>query len=196
MKTIREYIDLIESAQHTSTLWEQQEEELRKALLKNPQLFEDTQDYQRLQDFLILHSTDDPEIGQDYVYASVVSILPAHNLSIAHFGQPHRLVKLANGQAYFDVNGEVKAYPEGGRLSGDLLKKTFLFDSNDQFSQFLMLLKLQFGDWELKSRSIDGVAEDQATARMGLMSAMGSNDGSIDRQQMAAQAIERMAQDK
>lgn len=40
------------------------------------------------------------------------------------------------------------------------------------------------------------IEEDQATARMGLMSAMGSNSGEPDRQRMAAQAIERMAQDK
>jgi hypothetical protein len=36
------------------------------------------------------------------------------------------------------------------------------------------------------------VAEDQATAQMGLMSAMGSNSDAPDRKQQAAQAIERL----
>lgn len=40
------------------------------------------------------------------------------------------------------------------------------------------------------------IEEDQATAKMGLMSAMGSNDNAPDRQRMAAQAIERMADNK
>ena len=36
------------------------------------------------------------------------------------------------------------------------------------------------------------VAEDQASARMGLMSAMGSNSDAPDQRQQAAQAIERL----
>ena len=41
-----------------------------------------------------------------------------------------------------------------------------------------------------------GLPEDQATAKMGLMSAMGSNSGAPDRQQMAQQAVERLAQER
>lgn len=47
-----------------------------------------------------------------------------------------------------------------------------------------------------KSKKPKDIKEDQATAKMGLMSAMGSNDDAPDRQRMAQQAIERMAQDK
>lgn len=40
------------------------------------------------------------------------------------------------------------------------------------------------------------IEEDQATAKMGLMSAMGSNSGAPDRQRMAQQAVERLASEK
>jgi hypothetical protein len=43
------------------------------------------------------------------------------------------------------------------------------------------------------NRDID---EDQATAKMGLMSAMGSNSSGPDRQRMAQQAVERLAQER
>ena len=41
-----------------------------------------------------------------------------------------------------------------------------------------------------------GLPEDEATAKMGLMSAMGSNDDRPDRQRMAQQAVERLAQER
>lgn len=49
------------------------------------------------------------------------------------------------------------------------------------------------GRFDTKEQDID---EDQATARMGLMSAMGSNSDAPDRQRMAQQAIERIADNK
>ena len=54
------------------------------------------------------------------------------------------------------------------------------------------------GEGAIKDDGIDDQAidEDQATARMGLMSAMGSNSGAPDRQRMAQQAVERLAQER
>ena len=49
------------------------------------------------------------------------------------------------------------------------------------------------GNPDIKEQEVD---EDQATAKMGLMSAMGSNSGGPDRQRMAQQAVERLAQER
>ena len=47
-----------------------------------------------------------------------------------------------------------------------------------------------------KPKKPKDIEEDQATAKMGLMSAMGSNSGGEDRQRMAQQAVERIADNK
>ena len=137
-------------------LWEEQEEDLRQELLKNPQLFENNDAYKSLKNFLDINVTKHSTHGKSYVYASVVSILPAHSLSIANFAQPHKLIKIENNRAYFEINGEVKVYPEGSDLSGDLLKTTFLFPNIDEFEKFQTMLQLKFGDWNIKNKIIEG----------------------------------------
>jgi hypothetical protein len=136
-------------------IWEEQEEDLRQDLLKNPRLFENSTDYKNLQHFLKQHTPKDIQKGNSYVYVSVTSILPAHNLSIVHFAQPYKLVKIENNRAYFNVDGEIKQYPEGNKLDGDLLKSVFLFPSIKEFEKFQTMLGLKFSDWSIKTKTIE-----------------------------------------
>ena len=62
--------------------------------------------------------------------------------------------------------------------------------SKDRYYQAWRADQKAQGNTDIKEQEVD---EDQATARMGLMSAMGSNSGEPDRQQMAQQAVERLA---
>jgi hypothetical protein len=65
--------------------------------------------------------------------------------------------------------------------------------SKDRYYQAWRADQKAQGNTDIKEQEVD---EDQATAKMGLMSAMGSNSGAPDRQRMAQQAVERLAQER
>jgi len=65
--------------------------------------------------------------------------------------------------------------------------------SKDRYYQAWRADQKAQGNPDIKEQEVD---EDQATAKMGLMSAMGSNSGGLDRQRMAQQAVERLAQER
>ena len=62
--------------------------------------------------------------------------------------------------------------------------------SRDRYYQAWRADQQAQGNPDIKEQEVD---EDQATAKMGLMSAMGSNSSGPDRQRMAQQAVERLA---
>ena len=138
-----------------STLWAEQEEDIRQELLKNPRLFENTKDFTDLKTFLDRFGSNDIEVGNNYVYSSVASIIPGRIMSLAYFGNAHRLVGIKNNQVFFDINGKIQSYPESGGVEGDLLKQVLLFPTVEDFSKFQMLLKLKFSDWILKTKILD-----------------------------------------
>ncbi|MCX7592751.1 MAG: hypothetical protein N2235_03105 [Fischerella sp.] len=136
-------------------IWAIQEEEIRQQLLLRPQLFESEVDYQALRKFLADYQTDTPVEGKKYVYTSVYTLLPKAATNIAHFSKPYRLVKLSNSHATFDIDGELKTYPEKGTLAGDLLKTVLMFSTFQEFEKFLITFKLKFGEWPLTVKVID-----------------------------------------
>lgn len=149
-----------------STLWEEQEEDLRRELLKQPILFENTTDFIDLKTFLDQFKSNNIKIGRSYVYTSVASIPIGHIMSLAYFNTPHKLVGIKNNRVFFEVNGKIKQYPESGDITGDSLKHIFMFPSAEDFSKFQMLLNLKFSEWNVNSKVLDniekeGVAEDE-----------------------------------
>ena len=153
------YGNLTESIDHDkippSTLWEEQEEDVRQELLKNPRLFENTKDFADLTTFLGQYISNDIKIGKHYLYTSVLSLLPGHIINLAHFNTPHKLVAVKNNQLFFEVNGEILPYPKSGGISGDLLKHIQLFSTTDNFNKFHMLLKLKFSEWNIRTKVLD-----------------------------------------
>ena len=101
----------------------------------------------------------------------------------------------------FSVNSE-KAYHAVMTHFGDLIdydeKSGIMYAPARVWPKIEMIAFDADGEGAIKDDGIDDQAidEDQATARMGLMSAMGSNSGAPDRQQMAQQAVERLAQER
>lgn len=135
-------------------IWEDHYEIIREELLKTPNLFEDTADYNSLQEFFNSHATKQTgDLGKYYMYASIFAIIPGNILSIASFENPHTLVKLDKNFAYFDINGNIKSYPDNNSVLGDMLKATFFFPENE-FEQFLTLLRLKFSDWIIKEKKL------------------------------------------
>lgn len=143
-------------------------EGLRKHLLANPELYENTEDFKSIRNFLNTHKTPVPTPGKKYVYASVQSTPMARYISIAHFDNNHKLIRLDGNYAYFDVDGKIKKFPESGTLSGDSLSQIYFFNSLSDFEKFDLLLKLKFSDHKKISKVLDrdDVAENFADGKV------------------------------
>lgn len=128
---------------------------LREHLLRNPGLYENSQDFESIRDFLDTHQTPTPTVGNRYVYASVQSIPVTNYISIAHFSLGHKLTKLDQNYAYFDIDGKIKRFPESGTLSGDSLSQIYFFNSHKGFEHFNTLLKLKFSNHKQTSKILD-----------------------------------------
>ena len=130
-------------------------ESLREHLLSNPALYESRDDFNDMRSFLDTHKTPTPVIGNQYVYASVSTTPVMDRADIAHFTQRHKLVKLDDNYAYFDINGMIKRFPETGTLSGDALSQIYFFNSSNDLSKFNTLLNLKFSNYKIGSKTLD-----------------------------------------
>lgn len=138
-----------------STLWAEQTEDLRLELVKNPELFENSADYQNLQSFLSMYKNNDPNIGDKYVYSSILSIPPARILSLAHFRKPHKLLGIKNNQVFFEINNQIEPFPKKGAESNDMLRTIIMFSSLEDFEEFQIMFLLKFSDWTHNTKILD-----------------------------------------
>jgi hypothetical protein len=130
-------------------------EALREHLLSNPEILENHQDFADMREFLKLHSTAVPSIGDSYVYASV-QVTPFVNfLNIAHFENKHQVKQVQNDQVYFDINGVTRKFPSTGKLFGDALSEIYFFSSEKEFQEFNTLLSLKFPNYRKTYKILD-----------------------------------------
>jgi pyrimidine deaminase RibD-like protein len=130
-------------------------EALREHLLSTPALYEDRDDFQKMRHFLNTHKTPEPVVNHSYVYASVQATPISKYVSTAHFNEPYQLVKIDDNYAYFNINGNIKRFPETGTLSGDSLSEIYFFKSAQQLDHFNTLLKLKFSDYKSGSKILN-----------------------------------------
>ena len=130
-------------------------EALREHLLSTPALYEDRDDFQKMRHFLNTHKTPEPVVNHSYVYASVQATPISKYVSTAHFNEPYQLVKIDDNYAYFNINGNIKRFPETGTLSSDSLSEIYFFKSAQQLDHFNTLLKLKFSDYKSGSKILN-----------------------------------------
>lgn len=128
---------------------------LREHLLLNPNLFEDREDFQTMRKFLDANITPKPDVNQSYVYSSIQTTPGINFVSIAHFSKPYKLVEIKDDYAYFNINGNIKRFPESGKLSGDSLSQLYFFKSLADLKKFNTLLKMKFSEYKFSSRLLD-----------------------------------------
>lgn len=128
---------------------------LHEHLKSNPALYETREDFQSVREFLNSHATPAPQVGQDYVYASVQFTPIAQYINTAQFNQPHQLVKLDDQYAYFDIDGTVKRFPDSGTLTGDSLSQIYFFESINNIDHFNTLLNLKFSHYKHTTKILD-----------------------------------------
>lgn len=160
---------------------------LREHLLKNPSLYENSQDFESMRVFLDTHRTPTPTVGNQYVYASVQSTPISNYISIAHFGLSHKLTKLDQNYAYFEIDGKIKRFPESGTLSGNALSQIYFFDSLKGFEHFETLLKLKFPNHKQTFKILDqqGVAEATGDKKFDSMIKKTTSKRAVTKQQKA-----------
>lgn len=155
---------------------------LREHLLLNPALYENTQDFKELRRFLDNHTTPQPIENESYLYVSVMAIPQMNYISVSHFTNTHKLVKIISQMAYFDINGTIERFPETGKLSSDALSQIYFFDSVEEFNHFNMLLKLKFAEYKQTSKILAegttfSVKAFNAAVGKALMEAEGDPEG-------------------
>lgn len=164
-------------------------EALREHLLSNPALYENREDFQLMREFLSNHATPTPVVNKSYIYMSVQSTPISKFNNLSQFSNLHKLVKLDDEYAYFDINGTIKRFPETGNLSGDSMSQIYFFESQDDAGHFNTLLKLKFVEYKQTTKILDkqDITEDLAWvhARLG--------EGAVD--ELTARHIEYIGQD-
>ena len=138
-------------------------ESLREHLLSTPDLYESLGDHRVMRRFLDSQATAAPTVGRHYVYTSVQSTPVMRYISVAQFAQPHKLLKLDQQFAYFDVDGAVKRFPETSTLSVDALSQVYFFQSIKESDQFDVVLKLKFPEYKQKFKILDNSTLDETT---------------------------------
>ena len=138
-------------------------ESLREHLLSNPDLYESLGDHRVMRRFLDSQATAAPRVGRHYVYTSVQSTPVMRYISVAQFAQSHKLLKLDQQFAYFDVDGAVKRFPETSTLSGDALSQVYFFQSIKESDQFDVVLKLKFPEYKQKFKILDNSTPVETT---------------------------------
>ena len=164
-------------------------EALREHLLSNPALYENREDFQLMREFLSNHATPTPVVNKSYIYMSVQSTPISKFNNLSQFSNLHKLVKLDDKYAYFDINGTIKRFPETGNLSGDSMSQIYFFESQDDAGHFNTLLKLKFVEYKQTTNILDkqDITEDLAWVRSRL------GEGAVDA--LTARHIEYIGQD-
>lgn len=146
-------------------------EALNEHLIDNPHLYEGREDYQTMRQFLDINKTDAPVVGNFYAYTNVNSTPMADFTVISHFNEERQLVKIQNDVAYFDVNGEIRRFPEKGTLTGDALSQIYFFDSTNDVENFVTTLRLRFPTFKIKLKALDdnrSIIESKPVERNGI----------------------------
>lgn len=132
-------------------------EEIRWWLRDHPTILKETSDYNRVTEFLDLHlsNSDKPVIGDTYYPVMITSQSFANSLLVVT-GQSGKLVKIDDiNKAYTFVIGNItKTLPEGARKMGDITQWGILYYTSANATQFLSLLKLSFGDWQINVKPL------------------------------------------
>jgi hypothetical protein len=117
-------------------------------------LFENSGEYESLQNLLTDYDSAKPVIGKKYIYVSISSTPVAKIMNIAKFNNAHTLIGIENNRYIFNINGSRKLYPETGSMQGDALQKVFLLDSTEYLGQMLTQLSLRFSDWKITFKEL------------------------------------------
>jgi hypothetical protein len=130
-------------------------EMIKEYLLLHPELYENNEDYTDLKNFLEIHNTKSPVVGKLYVYASVQFMPTLKIMTISQFSQLHKLKKIDNEYAYFQIDGTIKRYPETSKIQGDAFSKIYFFDTLKDLEKFIMLIDLKFSGYRQIIKILD-----------------------------------------
>jgi len=133
-------------------------EELRIYLRDRPNLLKETTDYDKITDFLNLHlsNSEKPIIGNPYIPVQVTSQSFAASLLIRTTEKTGILIKIdeLNKACTFNYNGKIEKFPKGERKAEDITQWGLLYNNKADADQFLDMVHLSFGEWDIKITKI------------------------------------------
>lgn len=131
---------------------EYQVEEMRRELLGSSILYENTENYQKIKNFLNRFN-EEPIVDQEYLPMSVSAMPLGKIISIARTTKFGKLEKVSEYNLYFNFGEGPKPFPynlEGG----DNLRHTILCKSIDDQEKFIEWAYLSFNDWKITEKII------------------------------------------
>ena len=130
---------------------EYQIEEIRQVLRSRPALFESSEEYQKIIEFLNNFNVE-PMISTMYFPISVTCVPVGKVMSVSYVQKEVQLVRITKNNLYFEINGKSKPFPYD-RETGDMLQKTILCKSLEEQDQFTAWLTLSFDtSWQIFKR--------------------------------------------
>lgn len=193
MKTIREYIDLIESAQNLAEAYTPSAGELARDLIKMPdsdfnkkygmskQQANHYYSSSKLKEQGVAEGTDElAKLKKKYQSYLNSDLAPAQKEEVLR--RIRKEIELINSKQGMAEDQATRTCPQCDGSGEDTLDPT-------------KSCRRCGGKGHIPVPKEQDIEEDQATAQMGLMSAMGSNDNNPadQRRAMAQQAVERLA---
>jgi len=201
MKTLREMMDLIESAQTPVAEGTEQQYRIYFVIPEH----EDYDDRHEPTETTIVTASSANEAGKKFKLevpeAYIEQIVPLnYNKGVAEAMSKNDLItnlsKDLEKVRKSKHRGDPNAWAKGDLYTGARDQEDIDSMSRRDTSEPRPSAKQRAKDLSARAKRNSSVEEDQATAQMGLMSAMGSNSGAPDRQRMAQQAVERLAQER
>lgn len=144
------------------TPMELDEMELLQTFLKQrPDLFENTGDYNLIKQF-VEDCNENPVVGNMYIFARLMSIVPGKMINYSYFTKPCKLIAIEDGRYIFEVNGKYQMYP-ARQETNDMLNFSLFFDSIADEQAFRSDLWLQFSNnnWRVSDKKV--VIESKST---------------------------------
>lgn len=130
-------------------------EECRRELLKQPELFENTENFKKFKDFLgRFNSTT--VVGDVYYPISITSIPMGGTISVSYTVSPGRLESITDRNLYFTFGKGPKPFPYN-IVGDDMLQQTILCKSIAEQEEFYEWLLLSFDEeWHISRQKYAG----------------------------------------
>ena len=134
-------------------------EEMRLYLRNHPSILKESSNYNVTKDFLDLHlaNSEKPIIGHSYVPVQITTHSYANTLRLRTSDTVGTLIAIDEiNRAYrFNYNNQIVTFPKEERKMGDMTQWGLLYNNTNDAKEFIAMLTLSFGDWDIKTQKVD-----------------------------------------
>jgi len=109
--------------------------------------------YSSLQDFLKKYPVvKSPEVGSYYLVGSIIVLSEFNQIDWVETLTPAELINTYQGQWNFNIFGRVRPFPQKDKYNDKQLRKTMVFNNQEELDSFLTVIHTTFNDWKLTKK--------------------------------------------